>query len=354
MSAILSFHSDNAGNKLVGIGNVSEFHEVCITTPYGVSSINQPLPDWLLGTYNIDILNQHGVDACDLGKFSVNVGGNQDVNFGTDQSPSYPETFVTTGWMEIGKLYDSDGIESGGADWAEVLPTDSTYAILDQLGYLYENHLPEHPEGIESRVIFLLGQGNGLFRVADEDSPTGYSWSGNISEFEKGAGYWLNSNRSGRIHLKNNVFSGGGGGINININPTAVRSVDGYENNLFSYIPTNQSSLPLNYSSGVPHLQEYLYVDCESNTQKLIPEGTILYANISYSDLQPNESGEHFLNTSAYYDGSTWSTTSTFNSLLVNNAYNIQFPADFTGCFRFDDPISAVIDDDVIGGDGVG
>tara|TARA_R110002074_G_scaffold284548_4_gene456290 strand:- start:16 stop:1161 length:1146 start_codon:yes stop_codon:yes gene_type:complete len=223
-------------------------------------------------------------------------------------------------------------------------------------------------------IHWVIGAGLGIFAT-----PSG--WSGNLNNLIPTSGYWISfapSNAgngfSGRtwsatesenyLKLTGECYTlpADDSGININILPSAVQSVNGYENNLFSYIPANQENLPLNAdSTNLSPLQEYLYEDCESNNQQLIPGGTILYTNISYQEpdeqgqfTQEGEADNYFFNTSAYYNGSTWSTTSAFNSLLVNKAYNIQFPANFTGCFRFDDPFSGLTDDDVIDDGGVG
>ena len=112
---------------------------------------------------------------------------------------------------------------------------------------------------------FLLGQGVGLFNTDD-------GWSGNLNNVSMNDGYWLNIQKAG-INL---VLEGDcppqveSDEVAIEVDPSPVLSTNGYENNLFSYIP------PLQEDLDISQLSNFFFTnDCE--TPQEIPDGSIIY-----------------------------------------------------------------------------
>lgn len=180
--------------------------------------------------------------------------------------------------------------------------TDDTISILNA-----------YTDVTGAEVVFLLGQGVGLFNTA-----TG--WSGNLNNVDLKAGYWLNTAGGTDIVIEGNCPSPvESDEVDIEVDPSQVSSIDGYENNLFSYIP------PLQENLDISQLSNFFFTnDCETSQE--IPEGSIIYHQSVGN-----------INQSAYYSEGSWSGT--LNQLQTNKAYNISFPQvneqSFTACINF-------------------
>ena len=319
MSKILTLNQTSEGNKLQGIGNFNKFHDMCVTSVVDSLHLNNELKQFIEDTYNIEVTakasnpNDEDFRLCDL-----------DVTypFFIDNNLTDGPVFISTGWIEMVEVPIDDF----------VLPTSSTASFMQTLQNIIRGDFP-NPTNALNDVNFVLSQGVGLYNTS-----TGFS--GNFNNFSKGQGFWLNSTRSGKIHLRQRTQEEEDDGFDVTVGPIPVKSINGYENNLFSFIPKNQIDLPLNEinDAGLLPLNQYLYETCTSPDLIPIPDGTILYSNYI------NNEDSEFRNLSAYYSNNTWISTTNFEALEINKSYNIQFPANFSGCFRFDDPYSPDID----------
>lgn len=341
MAEITTLDLSTAGNNLIGFGANVFFDQVCITK----EKSSQNCEEFTVGNETIFMTLNGDVYV------QTTDSGPRDTTYRDEYNKLQTGTFGgqwhSTGWHTISEnpTRSVNLIFEKIEELFNALPlyirTDATATPIEvellSLNAIDSDDYDDDPNitAALTNWKFVLGQGIGLFNSTTSSGDQ--LLTGNLNNFSPNRGYWFQIDRPMYIHLKNTTLvDEEDDGLNIEIKKTAVKSINGYENNLFSFIRTNQSNLPLNDMEG------FLYTDCNAITGSNIPVGTILYSNYNPSE----DVDMSFYNTSAYYSNEGWVSSNNEDFLKINQAYNIQFPLvtdnsgtqSFKGCFAFDEP----------------
>jgi len=187
-----------------------------------------------------------------------------------------------------------------------------------------------------NQVNHITGRGTTLAVQSDENPDAAYpasyqdaTWTGNFIYLTGSEAAWFTINSSNdcklRLYGKSNIISFGADdeGITLDLEPTKISSILGFENNLFIYPGTDPTTLNT--------LNNFFYKDEEGTISKDIPDGTILYHR---SDNITDDATTVF---SAIFTNGEW-VAAAYDAQIDNllqpaRAYNIQLPANEMGWF---------------------
>jgi len=197
----------------------------------------------------------------------------------------------------------------------------NTRIILNRISSVYElfdNSVNLDADGEpvysgETDIVYLIGQGLGLFNTGD-------GWSGNLNNVQSSSGYWLNINRTHTIHFRRNVGAFAEDLV-ASSEPVYISGAQGYENNLFTFIPPDDTDHDINY------LNDHFMGSCDSTELTNIPNNTVLY----------HSSADAKFFSTWDSDTQSWINIGDSNILTPFKPYNIQLPSDTSGCFVWDE-----------------